>query len=189
MASVEDTSSDTEDLSDEAVATRHEAVLKAMRDKWNLLQQLKNEALYGPGGVPPEGARGGNYRGGGGYGYFGGTGGRPAGRAASISVENLPGVALQSALTLPVEAGAGVGQFQNLSPRKRGLASAHAKRRGRPPKVAKVHHHHHNNSHSHAQNAHSSSNALDDSAAHRNSVDLKTASESFEMHEESEGEE
>lgn len=216
----EDTSDD-EDISDQAVAVRHEAVLKAMRDKWNRLQQLKNEALYGPGGVPPEGTRGGNYRGGGGYGYF--IGGRPAAsRSASVTLgasgegaadggagggDEGAAVAqgLQSALTLPVgsSTSAGIGavgsaatQFQNLSPRKRGLASAHAKRRGRPPKAAKTHHHSHssakhalNNSYSRSSSSNiaNNSSAVVDScgANYSESADLNDAYEQFDPHDES----
>lgn len=42
-------STDDEDTSDEAYGRRHEVVLQGMRDKWQRLQQLKNDALYGPG--------------------------------------------------------------------------------------------------------------------------------------------
>lgn len=105
-----------------------------MRDKWTRLQQLKNDALYGPGGAPPDTKA---YRGGGGYGgYFN--------RAATAPVgnNNTEGSSELSPLGSPVGFEM---KFQNLSPRKRGLASAHAKRRGRPPKNVK-HSHAHSNS-------------------------------------------
>lgn len=147
-------SSDSEDTSDEAVGARHEAVLKKMRDRWNLLQQLKNEAAFGISGPPPgEGELlrpGGSYRGGG-YGYY-------AGRSASgvfASAATLPAMqeGAEAGVVLQVGSPNGAGRFQNLSPRKRGLASAHAKRRGRPPKISKTSHHAHAHAHAHAQQA------------------------------------
>jgi hypothetical protein len=131
---------------------RHEGVLKQMRDKWNLLQQLKSEAVYGPGGAPVgTGAEaGGSYRGGGYGGYFGGRTAAGAftsaatlpansSDAGAFGTDNGP-AAVDFQLTSPDGA---AGRFLNLSPRKRGLASAHAKRRGRPPKIAKLAHHYH----------------------------------------------
>lgn len=123
-------------------------MLQRMRDKWNLLQQLKAEALYGPGGVPPvgmDGKAGGGYRGGGYGGYFGGrtTGGAFA-SAATLPAGSSGGLDDSAGLPgLQVGLPNGAGRFLNLSPRKRGLASAHAKRRGRPPKIAKLAHHFH----------------------------------------------
>ena len=122
---------------------RHEAVLQAMRDKWNLLQQLKSEALYGPGGAPAaalgsnssSSGGGGGYRSGG-YGYYGGptTSTSTDATPTAVSAGGIPA----AALSVPVATGTpNGGRFQNLSPRKRGLASAHLKRRGRPPKIAK----------------------------------------------------
>ena len=122
---------------------RHEAVLQAMRDKWNLLQQLKSEALYGPGGAPAA-ALGNNSSSGGGGGYRSGGYGYYGGPTTSTSTDATPtavpagGIPAAAALSVPVTAGTpNGGRFQNLSPRKRGLASAHLKRRGRPPKIAK----------------------------------------------------
>lgn len=134
-----------------------------MRDKWNLLQQLKNEALYGVGGAPSDGdvpRAGGGYRSagstGGGYGGFFGVRSASGAFSSASTQQPTPSPAAQAgAVSGP--AGTEVSHLSpllgspsdqgpvllNLSPRKRGLASAHAKRRGRPPKIAKIAHHHH----------------------------------------------
>lgn len=109
-----------------------------MRDKWSRLQQLKNDALFGPGGVPPDTKA---YRGGGGYGgYFNRAATAPAGGAPITGVHSSELSPLGSPVGFNLNS-----KFQNLSPRKRGLASAHAKRRGRPPKNVKHSHASHNN--------------------------------------------
>ena len=108
-----------------------------MRDKWSRLQQLKNDALFGPGGAPPDTKA---YRGGGGYGgYFNRAVTAPGG-ATTTGVNSTELSPLGSPVGFNLNA-----KFQNLSPRKRGLASAHAKRRGRPPKNVKHSHSSHSN--------------------------------------------
>ena len=119
-----------------------------MRDKWTRLQQLKNDALYGVGNGPEVK----QYRGGGYGGYFNRT---TAGGAGAGEL-NLTSPGLDNA-----------NKFANLSPRKRGLASAHAKRRGRPPKNAKFH----NNLHNHSAIAAHASNSVGNTDGENMEVD------------------
>jgi len=126
-----------------------------MRDKWTRLQQLKNDALYGVGNGPEVK----QYRGGGYGGYFNRANTAPTASGGS-----------GNELTLGSPGFDNTNKFANLSPRKRGLASAHAKRRGRPPKNAKFHNNLHNNA-SASANAASVSNSVSNTDGEAMEVD------------------
>lgn len=142
-ANVDDEDDDaSEDLSDAAVLARHEAVLSGMREKWALIQKLKDEnrrEVVTPGGsIAPHtttvSVKHANKKNG----------------QSAVKELKEGNSAVKTAVTAPVCDDKGISNcgkgLPASLPRKRartaGLTSSQVKRRGRPPKLARSSHIH-----------------------------------------------